>query len=86
MMRLQAARATHKDGRLIFADPGVVPRDGTEVVVTFVGESEKDVSPGEDPIRALRGRGKGEDLVEKLLASRREDKERDERRRAQLCA
>lgn len=86
MMRLQAARATYKDGRLIFADPEVVPKDGTEVVVTFVWESEKDVSPREDPIRALRGRGKGEGLVEKLLESRREDKERDERNRAQLCA
>ncbi len=29
-----------------------------------------------DPIAALRGRGKGEGLVEKLLAKRREDRDR----------
>lgn len=33
-----------------------------------------------DPIQALRGRGKGERLVEKLLQSRRKDRNRDERR------
>ena len=33
----------------------------------------------ERSIRDLRGRGKGEHLVEKLLRSRREDKEIDER-------
>ena len=31
-----------------------------------------------DPIQALRGRGKGERLVEKLLQSRREDRQHDE--------
>lgn len=29
-----------------------------------------------DPLRALRGCGRGEHLVERLLASRREDRER----------
>ncbi len=31
----------------------------------------------DDPIKALRGRGKGERLVERLLASRREERERE---------
>jgi AbrB family looped-hinge helix DNA binding protein len=31
-----------------------------------------------DPIRALRGRGRGEGLLEKLLQARKEDRERDE--------
>lgn len=30
-----------------------------------------------DPLRALRGRGKGEGLGERLLASRREDRDRE---------
>lgn len=30
-----------------------------------------------NPLRALRGRGRGEKLVEKLLAERKEDRERD---------
>ncbi len=33
-----------------------------------------------DPIQVLRGRGKGERLVEKLLQSRRKDRNHDERR------
>jgi len=85
MMRLQTARAIYEDGRLIFADPRLVP-DGAEVVVTFLWEFEKDVIPKVDPIQALRGRGKGEGLVEKLLQSRREDRELDERAHAYLRA
>jgi hypothetical protein len=83
-MRLQTARAIYEDGRLIFADPWLVPRDGTEVVVTFLWEFEQDVIPEVDPIQALRGRGKGEGLVEKLLQSRQEDRELDERTHAYL--
>lgn len=30
-----------------------------------------------DPLRALRGRGRGEKLVEKLLAERKKDRERE---------
>jgi len=86
MMRLQTARAIYEDGRLIFADPRLVPRDGAEVVVTFLWEFEKDVIPKVDPIQALRGRGKGEGLVEKLLQSRQGDRELDERTRAYLRA
>ena len=37
-------------------------------------------------ILALRGRGKGEQLVEKLLQSRREDQRNDERKRDNLCS
>jgi len=37
-----------------------------------------------DPIQALRGRGKGERLVERLLQSRREDRNRDERKRTDI--
>jgi len=36
-------------------------------------------SPIADVIKALRGRGKGEELVEKLLRSRSEDRDHDER-------
>jgi hypothetical protein len=84
-MRLQTARAIYKDGGLVFTDPRLAPEDGTEVVVTFLKQSrqeELDV----DPIQALRGRGKGERLVDKLLQSRNEDREKDEQSRARLRA
>ncbi|MGE0681526.1 MAG: hypothetical protein AB7P69_11605 [Candidatus Binatia bacterium] len=77
-MRLQVVRAIYKRGVLIFAQPELTPRDGTEVVLTYVEEAERKEQPAADPIRALRGRGKGERLVEKLLQSRREDKQHDE--------
>ena len=33
----------------------------------------------EDPLKALRGMGQGEGLLDRLLQSRREDREREER-------
>lgn len=77
-MKLQVVRAIYKGGILIFAQPGLAPRDGTEVVVTYLAEGEAEGKPGVDPLQALRGRGKGERLVERLLQSRREDREREE--------
>ena len=86
MMRLQAVRAIYKDGTLIFVDPALMPKDGAEVVVTFLEEFQMRVTLGVDPIQALRGRGKGDRLVQRLLQSRREDRERDERSHRRLCA
>ena len=86
MMRLQAVRAIFKDGVLIFANPALVPKDGTEVVVTYVEEPQTEALRGVDPIQALRGRGKGERLVERLLQARREDREHDERSHRHLRA
>ena len=77
-MRLQVVRAIYKGGTLIFTQPELTPRDGTEVILTYVEEERTEEQPTVDPIRALRGRGKGEHLVEKLLQSRREDRRRDE--------
>lgn len=71
---LKAAYAIYRKGRLAFTDEQTVPKDGTKVIVVFSEEMG-----GTDPIKALRGRGKGEKLVEKLLQSRREDLEADER-------
>ena len=75
-MKLQTAQAIYTDGRLIFVDPAQIPRSGTEVVVTYLAQSEK--STLAEPLESLRGRGKGENLVEKLLQMRREDRELDE--------
>jgi hypothetical protein len=77
-MRLQVVRAIYKNGTLIFAQPELTPRDGTEVILTYLEEGSVEERPAVDPIQALRGRGKGERLVEKLLESRREDRERNE--------
>lgn len=77
-MELQAVHAIYENGRLIFTDPDMAPDNGSEVLVTyFVRASKK--SANIDPILMLRGRGKGELLVEKLLKSRREDRNHDER-------
>ena len=71
---LKATYAIYKRGRLAFTDEQAVLKDGTKVIVIFSeGIAET------DPIEALRGRGEGERLVEKLLKSRREDLEADER-------
>lgn len=78
-MKLQSLHAVYKDGGLVFPTSDLTPKDGTEVVVTFMDEPRERERTEEDPIQALRGRGKGERLVEKLLQSRREDRERDER-------
>jgi hypothetical protein len=77
-MRLQVVRAIYKSGMLIFTQPELTPRDGTEVILTYLDEGSGGDRPPVDPIQALRGRGKGERLVEKLLESRREDRERNE--------
>lgn len=77
-MRLQTARAVYKDGALVFADPELAPRDGTEVIITYLEKFRAMTILEVDPIQALRGRGKGEGLVEKLLQSRQEDRERNE--------
>ena len=79
MKGLQAVHAIFKNGALIFADPTLVPQDGTEVVVTYFEAPHTEGPRGVDPLHALRGRGKGERLVEKLLRARREDREHDER-------
>jgi hypothetical protein len=78
MKGLRTVHAMFKNGMLIFADPTLVPQDGTEVVVTYFEAPQAVDPPGVDPLRALRGRGKGERLVEKLLRARREDREHDE--------
>lgn len=80
-MRLQTVRAVYKNGSLIFADPAQAPKDMTEVVITYLEESSTEALGRVNPILALRGRGKGERLVERLLQARREDRERDERSR-----
>lgn len=75
---LKAVHAIYKEGKLIFADEHIRPKDGTEVIVTFFEEKKEGVKTPADAIEALRGRGKGEKLVEKLLQSRREDLKHDE--------
>ena len=71
-MELQAVQALYRDGRLIFADPKMRPQDGAKVLVTYLVQPRIQIAPEIDPIEALRGRGKGEKLVEKLLQSRQE--------------
>jgi len=72
-MRYQTAQAIYTNGKFIFADPAYTPRSGTEVVVTYVVQNENVTIA--NTLKTLRGRGKGENLVEKLLQMRREDRE-----------
>jgi hypothetical protein len=81
-IRLQAARAMYRDGLLLFDDPAQAPSGATEVLVTYAEEfpeTERDYRAG--ALEALRGRGKGEQLVKRLLQARREDREQDDRDR-----
>ena len=77
-MGLRTMRAIYKDGALIFADPELKPKDGTEVIITYFEEVGTAQRRSLDPLQSLRGRGRSEPLVERLLQSRREDRERDE--------
>ena len=47
------------------------------VVVIDDGRTSRKLVVLADPIKALRGRGRGERLVEKLLAARADERERD---------
>lgn len=76
-VKLHTTQAIYANGRLIFMDPEQAPSDGTEVVVTFIEKSVN--SSVAETIHALRGRGRGEPLVQKLNQSRREDRIHDER-------
>jgi hypothetical protein len=78
-MELQAVHAVYENGRLIFTDPNMAPINGSEVLVTYLVRASKKTFTNIDPILELRGRGKGERLVEKLLKSRHEDRNHDER-------
>lgn len=65
-MGLRVARAIYKGGTLIFAHPEARPKDGTEVIVTYFEEARAEAKRQVDLIQALRGRGRGEQLVERL--------------------
>ena len=50
---------------------------GDHLVWLDDGQTIKVVPVPANPVRALRGRGRGEQLVEQLLATRREDRNRE---------
>lgn len=76
-MRLQTTQAIYANGKLIFVNPELAPQNGMEVVVTYLEKPQK--TDTSDTLKALRGRGKGENLVARLLQFRQEDRIRDER-------
>ena len=51
--------------------------EGDSLVWIDDGETIRVVPVARDPIRALRGAGRGEALLERLLASRQEDRNRE---------
>jgi AbrB family looped-hinge helix DNA binding protein len=51
-------------------------QEGDRLVWLDDGESIRVVPLPADPVAALRGAGKGENLVQRLLKDRREDRER----------
>lgn len=50
--------------------------DGVSLVWLDDGETIRVVPVTDDPLRLLRGRGRGEKLTEKLLSERRRDRDR----------
>jgi len=53
-------------------------QEGDSLVWLDDGETIRVVPVARDPIQALRGSGRGEQLVARLLEARREDRARDE--------
>lgn len=84
----------HTEQKIIKRLKGLPPQQLDEVIKfidSIVERRQKNtlVSVADDMRRsiiALRGRGKGEQLVERLLQSRREDKRYDERKHNNLRA
>jgi len=76
--------------KLRLLDPQQIPEvyDFIDFLVEKRRKKRELISPEamnqKDPIQALRGRGKGEQLVERLLQSRRDDRHRDERKRSDI--
>lgn len=52
-------------------------QEGDHLVWIDDGESIRVIPVAHDPISALRGRGRGERLVERLLAARQADRQRE---------
>jgi len=52
-------------------------KEGDKFVWLDDGRTIKLIPIPEDPLKALRGRGKGEGLLAKLLEERRKDRERE---------
>jgi len=50
---------------------------GSHLVWLDDGETIRVIPVPKDPLKALRGRGRGQGLTERLLAERRADRERD---------
>jgi len=73
---MQVVRALF-DGREIKTVDPIKSKKPTEVLVIFPNDFER-VSPV-DARRLLRGAGKGENLTDKLLKSRKEDLARERR-------
>lgn len=55
-------------------------KDGDQLVWVDDGQTIKVIPVPADPIKALRGSGKGENLTTKLLEERRKDRERENNR------
>jgi len=73
-MQLKTAFANYQKGKLIFLQPDVQIPDGAEVVVAYIEKRPTQKQEKLSILKILRGRGKGEDLVGRLLLSRQEDK------------
>ena len=75
-MTTRSVRAVYRAGRLDFTAPERPPQEGAEVLVTFVVEEGPAAeAPALRALRLLRGRGKGEGLVEKLLLEREREQD-----------
>ena len=73
-MQLKTAFANYQKGKLIFCQPDVQIQNGSEVVVAYIEKRPTQKQEKLSILKLLRGRGRGEDLVGRLLLSIEEDK------------
>lgn len=68
------------DGKKIEPSEEIPFKNKRHVIIVFLEEPVEEINlePKIDPIKALRGCAKGEELTEKLLESRKEDLELEE--------
>ncbi len=88
MEHMEQVLNKHTEQKIIERLKMLPPQQLDEVIrfIDSIAERRRINSPGSPvddlkrPILALRGRGKGEQLVDRLLRSRREDQKYDERK------
>jgi len=77
-MKMQTVHAKYRHRRLAFQGRAPAIPDGADVMVVFSAQMTDPGCEEPDAVALLRGRAKGEQITEKLLEARREDRMKEQ--------